>query len=152
MCNVDIFGYADDVMVLKAGCDLLFVQEQVQLALDKLEDWAGENNLKFNVDKTKAILFTRKFKFTEPTITLNGKNIEFVNSFKYLGVIFDKKLNWNEHVKAQAKKAKAALMIGRRMVGNSWGLNPKTTHWLYTAIVRPILTYGCVIWTTSLEK
>ena len=108
--------------------------------------------MKFNVEKTKAVLFTRKYKFTEPTITLDGKNIEFVSSFKYLGVIFDKKLKWNEHVKVQAKKAKAALMIGRRMVGHNWGLNPKTTHWLYTAIVRPVLTYGSVVWTTSLEK
>ena len=118
---------------------------EVQQALNELENWAGENNLKFNVEKTKAVLFTRKYKFTEPTITLDGKNIEFVSSFKYLGVIFDKKLKWNEHVKVQAKKAKAALMIGRRMVGHNWGLNPKTTHWLYTAIVRPVLTYGSVV-------
>ena len=51
-CDVDIFGYADDVMILRAGCDLPRVQDQVQQALNELENWAGENNLKFNVEKT----------------------------------------------------------------------------------------------------
>ena len=38
------------------------------------------------------------------------------------------------------------------MVGQRWGLNPKVTQWLYTAIVRPILTYGSVILVNCLHK
>ena len=38
------------------------------------------------------------------------------------------------------------------MVGKQWGLNPKTTHWVYTSIVRPLLTYGSVVWATGLDK
>ena len=98
------------------------------------------------------MVFSRRHKYEKPDIFLNGKKIEYVETFKYLGVIFDRKLNWSSHAKAQVKKAKAAMMVGRRMVGKHWGLTPKITHWLYTAIVRPILLYGSVVWTPCLKK
>lgn len=34
------------------------------------------------------------------------------------------------------------------MTGKSWGLHPKMSLWLYTTVVRPILTYGSVVWWT----
>jgi ribonuclease HI len=32
------------------------------------------------------------------------------------------------------------------MVGKNWGLSPKMTRWIYTQIIVPRLTYGCVVW------
>ena len=43
-------------------------------------------------------------------------------------------------------------MVGRRMLGKKWGLSPKITCWLYTAIVRPMLTYGSELWVNCIEK
>ena len=37
-------------------------------------------------------------------------------------------------------------------MGKHWGLSPRVTHWIYTAIVRPTLTYGAVVWVSCLEK
>ena len=42
--------------------------------------------------------------------------------------------------------------MGRRMIGPSWGLKPKQMIWLYKSIVRPILTYGAIVWVISLER
>ena len=75
-----------------------------------------------------------------------------MNEFKYLGITFDTELKWNTHIKNQRKRATASLMTGRRMVGKLWGLNPKTTDWLYKAIIRPLITYGSVIWVNSLKR
>ena len=124
----------------------------MQLGVNSLCDWAKEHNLKFNADKTKAMIFTRKYKFEKPEIWINRKPIEYVDTFKYLGIIFDTKLTWKPHIKQQSLKAKASLFIGRKMLGKHWGLGPKVTSWLYTAIVRPILTYGAVVWITGLEN
>jgi hypothetical protein len=33
-------------------------------------------------------------------LTLHGRNIAFVNSIKYLGVIFDKRMIWKLHIEA----------------------------------------------------
>ncbi|XP_045452992.1 uncharacterized protein LOC123662152 [Melitaea cinxia] len=32
------------------------------------------------------------------------------------------------------------------MIGKSWGLTPKLTLWLYTAVIRPMINYGAVVW------
>jgi hypothetical protein len=38
-------------------------------------------------------------------LTLNGRNIPFVNNIKYLGVIFDRKITWRLHIEAIEDKA-----------------------------------------------
>ena len=37
-------------------------------------------------------------------------------------------------------------------MGKSWGISPKVSHRLYTSVVRPVLTYGCIVWWKALEK
>ena len=37
-------------------------------------------------------------------------------------------------------------------MGRHWQLIPRVTHWIYTAIVGPTLTYGAVVWVSCLEK
>ena len=39
-----------------------------------------------------------------------------------------------------------------RMFGKKWGPKPATIHWMYIAIVRPILTYGCLVWWPAAAK
>ena len=61
------------------------------------------------------------------------------------------KLTWNEHITNQCKKAKGILMQCRKAVGPTWGFTPKTMKWIYTAVVRPSLSYGAVIWINGLK-
>ena len=86
--TVECNDYTDDVMTLKSGPNLDLLAEQTQVALDILAEWAKEHNLSFNVDKTKAMVFTTRYKFNKPVLTLNGRAIEYVDSFKYLGSYF----------------------------------------------------------------
>jgi hypothetical protein len=48
--------------------------------------------LSVNEDKTQGIYLSHSRRPPLSRLTLNGKVIPFVNSIKYLGVIFDKKI------------------------------------------------------------
>lgn len=63
-----------------------------------------------------------------------------------------KKLSWKANVEMRVKKALNAYYICRKTFGSKWGLKPKIVHWMYTSIVRPILTYGCIVWWPAVDK
>jgi len=73
------------------------------------------------------------------------------NQVKHLEVFFDSKLNWRLHVDAKYKKALAALYQLRRVAGKTWETTPKVTHWIYTAVLHPMLCYAAVIWWTRTQ-
>ena len=70
---------------------------------------------------------------------------------KFLGVTLDSKLTWNEHIINQCKKTKCILMQCRKTVRPTWGFTPKTMKQIYTAVVRPSISYGAVIWINGLK-
>ena len=43
-------------------------------------------------------------------------------------------------------RSSIALWQCKRLLGRNWGINPKITHWLYTTVIRPIITYGSLVW------
>ena len=150
--STDFNGYADDVGILESGIHELTIGSNINRAMKILEQWAKDNKLTFNAEKTKAMIFMKKINYKKPIIKINNREIEYVETFKYLGVILDRKLSWKPHVEHQVKKAKAVMMISRKMISKDSGLNPETAHWLYTTTVRPILAYGALVWAHSLDK
>jgi hypothetical protein len=71
-----------------------YIVRKLQRGLDTLVDWCERWNNKINEDKTRAIYFSHQRAPPESLLTLNGRNIPFVNSVQYLGVIFDKRITW----------------------------------------------------------
>jgi hypothetical protein len=60
--------------------------------------WCERRNININEDETRGIYFSRSRRPPESHLTLSGRDIPFVNSVKYLGVIFDKKVTWRLHI------------------------------------------------------
>ena len=77
--------------------------------------------------------------------------MEQQSQVKYLGVILYSKLNWSNHIDVKCNKTLISLCQLRRSVGNTWGLTPRTMRWMYTAIIRPSLTYAAVVWWPRVE-
>jgi hypothetical protein len=65
--------------------------------------------LKANTDKTKVIVFSRGRQSTNLKFTLNGSELEIVNEFNYLGILFNRTGNFNKAIKKQAEKATKAM-------------------------------------------
>ena len=69
--------------------------------LQAIKSWLRLNSLFINITKTETMLFgtlQRLAKVDQFSVSVNGSAIRRVTEFKYLGVIFDEHLTWNEHV------------------------------------------------------
>jgi hypothetical protein len=96
--------------------------------------------------KTAIVPFTngRKIEGLGP-LTLHGKELKMLGEVKYLGVISDSKLNWNQHLQKIIRKAQTTFVVVRRMYGKKWGLRPNMVHWLYTRVIRPSILHAALV-------
>ena len=69
-----------------------------------------------------------------------------VNSYKYLGVIFNLKLNWRAHILQVIGKSIHWSQQLWRLVKMSGGLWPSSSHQLYNTVAIPALTYASDVW------
>lgn len=144
-------GYSDDVSTLIRGFSVSTIGDLMRTALTIVETWCQERNLKVNPVnpiKTKVVLFRRtKTEETElGDLVLFGTILYVTATVKYLGVIFDNRMTWIAHLEHKIDKAIGIFWMCRSAINRSWGLSPKAIWWIYTAVVRPILCHGCIVW------
>ena len=140
-------------MIVISGSCIHTIRDVTKPALDRVKLWTDKVGLSVNPQKTELVLFTRRYKIPafEP-ISLGDTVLDIKTKAKYLGIILDSKLSWKLNIEERVKKASCTLYSCKRMLGATWGLNSALVHWIYTAIVRPILTYGALVWWTSMNK
>jgi hypothetical protein len=110
-----------------------------------MAEWSKRCNFRINEDKTQAIYFSHKIRPPESFLTINGQNIDFVNNVKYLGVIFDKKITWGQHIKTIETKA-FRTFIRAYSLFKSEHLSTNIKLTLYKALIRSIMTYASPAW------
>ena len=80
--------------------------------LIKLRNWCFNNRLLLNPDKTKLIVYGSRqmiSKRQDFRLTLLGKELLPVDSVKDLGVVFDSKLSFRDHIIKTASSCMSAL-------------------------------------------
>ena len=152
--RVKVVGYADDAALIIKGNDPKSMARIMQNAVNKAVKWGKDNSLKFAPNKTEAVLFTHKKVHWHrvPEIVMGGTKIPYQTEVTYLGVTLDHKLTWKAHVDKKFDKAKKLLHKVRTAAGSLWGLSPKMALWFYTAIVRPMVTYGSIVWVKATDS
>ena len=84
--------YLKLVVVLYADDTVLFANSEEELVtlLNTFSSYCKEWKLDINFDKTQIMVFGDRFKRNRH-IVIDGFNIEVVDTFKYLGIVFSKK-------------------------------------------------------------
>ena len=144
-------GYADDCSALLGGTHTHNMIEQMQSMLDRLVAWGNTCGLRFNPQKTVAVMFTRATRDFNRQVRMDGQLIPYSPSVVYLGVTMDSELKWRMHVHSKIKKAKGLLMKLASITNAYWGPKPKLMRWAYTGIVRPMVTYAALVWGHAAE-
>ena len=139
--------FADDTNLIQIGRSLESLSLTMTYDLSCLSIWLNANKIALNATKTELIVFRSRFKLIgEINIVFNGIKLNPSSSLKYLGVLFDEHLSWNQHISDlcwKLRRANGALSKIRHYVPIDILLG------IYHAIFDSHLRYACQLWAQS---
>ena len=144
--NSKVFLYADDTAIVTTGRDVLDINDKLTTALTEASNWMYDNKLSLNLSKTKCMFIgtaQRLSNIAIPPVVCKGEIIESVTKFKYLGIIIDRHLKFDEHVKYLKGKIYAkmkTLSRVRQFISQGMSLD------MYKSLVIPHLDFGDVVY------
>jgi ribonuclease HI len=136
--------FADDSCLFTSGRRLDTIMSKMQDSLNKLKLWCDKNGFIISMEKTVAVLFTNRKDDINYRLTIGNDLVAVENKAKFLGLIFDSKLTWNQHTSYIVDKCKKRLNILRAITGNKWGASKKTLLVVYRGLIRSIIEYGSI--------
>ena len=148
------FGVCTEEMILLHllwADDLILVSDTIeglQAQLDGLLNFCADNLMIVNYIKTKVMAFGNVPQFI---VRFNGRLIERVEFYKYLGNVFSeiKKSNGDvfslnyDFLCDKGRSAMFSILKRTRSIGK---LPPTVMFELFDSLIMPILTYGSDIW------
>ena len=126
------FKYADDAYLIVPASNVSSIPDE----LAHHSSWAAQCNLKLNQAKTAEIVFTRKGQ--KPPILNPG--VTRSDSIKILGVTFDSRLNFSEHLDSVVTKCSQSLFALRLM--RQHGMPQHTLETVFKATTTSKLLYA----------
>lgn len=136
--------YADDTVIFAAN-------ENQELALKNLENCCNayanyfkKNYLTLNPSKTEIIVFCKKSmdQSKNPSVTIDGVEVKQKNTVKYLGVMLDKHLTFQDEVKNILRKMARGIKT-LNAIKNNFPIATRIT--LMNALVFSHLHYSAIL-------
>ena len=144
--------YADDIVLTADTPEIL------QAMIDEVAAYTSQWRLSLNTKKTQ-VMVVRPSSGDSGNVEgeswlFQGKALEIVRKYKYLGVWITDNLLWGEHVKHVEEKAKKALHPLRRLFAQRQ-LPMPIKRQVFTSLVRSKMEYASSVWycySTQLRK
>lgn len=139
ICRIRLF--ADNTLIYVKGSGSEEVVKKLNIVLSILEKWMNTNKLKMNTNKTKYMVIKsirKEFKKDIRLKCIDNTEIERVENMKYLGVIIDSKLRFEEYCNHMLKKLGKKINFLNR-VGSEISVYARCV--VYKSIVAPHFEY-----------
>lgn len=149
--GIVVYVFSDDLAIVSLGKGDTDSQEKLQIALDMLQEWCDNNELSVNPSKCVHMRFSRKRTFPPCNIKFYGQPIEFSDEVRYLGVVFDRRMNFRKHLDYVRNKITRYTWRLRLFIGRNWGLDARKVKWAYNAIILPKISYASSVFIHSLS-
>ena len=140
--------YADDVLLYRAihsAADHDILQQD----LHSLTQWAKTWQMTFNLSKCELLRITNKQNPSRYCYHMDGEEVRSVPNAKYLGVILDEHLTFNEHIKKIVNKANQVRGFLQRNISSC---PARVKEACYISMVRPVVEYSSVVWSPFTNK
>lgn len=143
--------YADDATLTYGESSYEILKEKMLEDIMIFNTWMQNNKLSLNFKKTNFIIYHLKNSditnmFNE--VCFDNHKIDRVDKSKYLGMIINETLNWNDHVDQVKKKVARFVGVLRRI---SYSLDEKIKKQIYYAHIHSHIIYVNPIWSSVAE-
>jgi hypothetical protein len=136
---VRLLLYVDDLALMS------HTPAGLQKQLDVLQTFCCERQLTVNVKKTKVVVFEARKSMCQ-VFQYEGKALEQLNSFKYLGVELHGTKGMQAAIQQLAMSGKKAVFALRHRCAELRIFDLALQCQLFDALVKPVLSYGCEVW------
>ena len=134
--------YADDTTVFLSDDCSSRLYNDINCELSKFSEWFNANRISLNLEKTYYSVFsTRNFSLED--LFINHVPIRYAEDGRFLGVFFDNKLIFSNHVTHISSKLSKTVGIMYK-IGKNIPLSVRIN--LYYALFYPYLIYCNLIW------
>lgn len=139
--------FADDILIACSNKDLWVAQSELQIAANEVVKWCFQWCVTVSVQKTDAKIFTLSHAQDPPCLTINNMNVPWKkDSVRWLGVWFDRRLSWKDHISTKVAEGYQRLWKLYPIFNKKSSLGMKSALLVYKSIILPVVTYGSPVW------
>ena len=138
--------YADDTMVYTIGVELSTVCRKLNLLLRIVEAWGATWGMRFNPEKTVAMVFSKRRvgrEYDERPIVFCRKVLTLHGAHKHLGVTLSSDLSFKAHIEKTVKTVASQVFLLKRLACRIQTRD--LVREAYVRYVRPYFEYGAPI-------
>lgn len=138
--------FADDTNIICTCKDPNTLETILNNDLEIISNWFKLNKLSLNISKTNYMIFKSKYNRNTDInfrIIIDNKQLDQVNTTKFLGILIDDKLSWNAHTTHVCSIISKYNGIIRKV---KQFLPVDSLSTLYNTLVYPYLNYCAIIW------
>lgn len=145
-----IIGFADDVAVVVVAKQLSEVERCAEVTVAAIVDWLTSMGLALAEQKTELLLISKRKIREQAEIRVKGFTVQSKPSLKYLGIKFDSRLKFKDHLDYVCEKAASTQGALSRLMLNTRGPRHNVRK-LLAGVLKSVILYGAEVWATACD-
>ena len=143
--------YVDDLQIGYRHSNTAIIQQKLQSVLVALNNWSLENGFKFSLSKSKALHFTKNSRSSPPLLKIGTHSLEYVDTIKFLGLIWDPKLTWRPHIEDLRARCLKSMNLLKMTTSLKWGADQFCCLKIFHLFIRSKIDYGAPVYASACQ-
>lgn len=147
----NMVSFADDTALICTSDSWESLELMANDYLNRIHNWLYNNQLSLNIEKTVYLTFAYQEKTitTVPTLNIAGRNIARVANHKYLGIVIDSRMMWEDHINHLTRKTRYLIFVMARL---RYTVDETSLLAIYYGLFHSIAKYGVIVWGPATAK